>query len=330
MRARLWPAALAALAAIASPAAEPPVALDARPAPLAENLAAGGRTGKMRFRGMLAVRTVTVGDMRFSQLSDIAWDERAGLLYAISDKGFLFHLRPVFRAGMLVDVELAHAVRLRARDTGEPLRGSRADAEGLDIAPGRDGAESELIVSFERFPRIVRFRPDGRAIGEHPLPAPLGERGAYVQANRMLESVCRDPRFGVLTMPEKPLTQEAPGYSRLYGASGESWRYPIDEDNRVTSLACRGDGEVLVLESRFGSRFWRAHTTLKRVRLARTPPDATLEPETLFALESSRGYQIDNFEGIAHHRGSRFFLVSDDNDFFLQRTLLLYFELLDE
>jgi len=56
---------------------------------------------------------------------------------------------------------------------------------------------------------------------------------------------------------------------------------------------------------------------------------ASIEPGMLVTLEPTKGYQIDNFEGIAHHRGKRFFLISDDNDFFLQRTLLLYIELVD-
>ena len=65
------------------------------------------------------------------------------------------------------------------------------------------------------------------------------------------------------------------------------------------------------------------------MRLANAPANEPLRPESLVTLEPSKGYQIDNFEGIAHHRGARFFLVSDDNDFFLQRTLLLYIELID-
>lgn len=322
----MLPALVAALG-VATAAAEP-VALETRAAPLAEHVDPGGRVGNLRFLGMLALPSVSVDGARLSQLSDIAWDGRKGVLYAISDKGFLFHLRPVLRDGFLIGVGLERAVRLRELDSGEPLRDRRTDAEGLELVHGAGG--TELLISFERFPRVVRYRPDGRALGQLPLPALLADTGAYVHANRMLEALCRDPDFGVLTMPEKPLTGEAAGDTRLFSLDGPSWRYPIAEDDRIVSLACLGQGEVLVLEGNFGSRFWRSHVTLKRVRLAGMPPDALLEPDTLFSLQSNRGYQIDNFEGIAHHRARRFFLVSDDNDFFLQRTLLLYFELLGE
>jgi hypothetical protein len=69
---------------------------------------------------------------------------------------------------------------------------------------------------------------------------------------------------------------------------------------------------------------------LRRVQLT---PDSTtqpLKPETVVTLDSNKGFQIDNFEGLARHRGNRFFMVSDNNDLFVQRTLLMYFELVDD
>ena len=39
--------------------------------------------------------------------------------------------------------------------------------------------------------------------------------------------------------------------------------------------------------------------------------------ETLVTFDTDKGHQLDNFEGLAHHRGNRFFVVSDDNDLFL-------------
>jgi hypothetical protein len=330
-----WACALllaALLTAQHARAAEELLAINAKPVPLAENLAVGERVGAFRFLGMLVIPSVVVNGVRLSQLSDIAWDDDSGTLYAVSDKGGLFHLRPIFRDNVLVDVKLSRAVPLRELKTDQPLRHKRADAEGLTITRRNNGRGSslELLISFERFPRIVRYRPDGYAIAELPLPPPLANPKAYVDENRMLESVCYDPQYGVLTMPELALKNEAPGYNRLYSLAGKSWRYPQDQ-NRVVSLACLGNGEVLVLESDFGIHFWRSQISLKRTRLSdSTSTDTPLQVQTLFTLDAGEGYQIDNFEGIAHHRGKRYFLVSDNNDFFLQQTLLLYFELIEE
>jgi hypothetical protein len=37
---------------------------------------------------------------------------------------------------------------------------------------------------------------------------------------------------------------------------------------------------------------------------------------------------MDNFEGLAHHEGNRYFMISDDGRNPLQRTILMYFEIL--
>jgi len=318
-----------ALMSAPAPAAEPR-SLEAIPAPLAENIAVGDTVEKIRFLGMLSLPSTTIDDLSLSQLSDIAWDERAGLLYAISDKGTLFHLLPVFSGNVLTGIKVARAVPLRDLKTRKPLEDRHADAEGLDILPrANDTGDTELIVSFERYPRIVRYRTNGYAIGEITLPPILAKIESYDSRNHMLEATCHHPQYGVLTIPEYPLEGESPGFNRLFTMNDVSWRYPIEDGNRVVGLSCLDNGDVLILEGTFGSRFWRSHTTLKRVRLANSPTSKPLQPETLVVLEPSKGYQIDNFEGIAHHRGNRFFLISDDNDFFLQRTLLLYFELID-
>lgn len=309
--------------------APPSFSLNAKPAPLADNVAVGDRVDNIRFLGMLAIPNTNIGGLRIGQLSDIAWDDNGSVLYAVTDKGALLHLQPVFRGDVLSDVRLLRAVPLRELKTNEPLKYKRRDAEGLTLVKGADG-QLELLVSFERFPRIMRYRPDGYALGEYALPPALANVKTYRDENRMLEAICYDPVHGVLTTPEEPPKGEAPGFNRLYSLSGRSWRYPMAEGNGIVSLSCLGNGEVLIVERYFGRFAWNFRTTLKRVRLPNAPTEAPLAAESLLTLDTSKGFQIDNFEGISRHRGRRFFLVSDDNDFFLERTLLLYFELLDK
>ena len=337
---RFWTAPRAAatlgaallLGAAPMPAEEPYLPLQTKPVPLGETIDVGDRIGRIRFLGMLQVPATTVQGLRFSQISDLAWDDDAGLLYAISDKGALFHLRPVFDGNTLIDLKLVRAVPLRELHADQPLRDRRADTEGMDILHGRNRRphDAELIISFERFPRIWRYRPDGRALAELPLPAPLDDLRAYDDDNRMLEAVCVDDSLGALTMPEAPLRKEQKGHNRIFSINGKSWLYPVENSNRVVGMACLGNGEVIVLERDYGRLLWRASVALKLVRLSMANAATALRPERLVVLDTADGYQIDNFEGIAAHRGNRFFLVSDNNDLFVQRTLLLYIELLSE
>jgi len=312
-------------------AAEPPLRLDIRATRFSESLGNGDRIGKIRILSLHELPSLKIGDLRFSQLSGLAWDDDDEVLYAISDKGALFHLRPEFSGSQLTGLSLLKAVPLRGYRTREPVSGLWSDAEGLDIRDGRNGrkGDAELVVSFEHHPRIVGYSPAGHALREYPLPARLDRRNAYRNRNSMLESVCIDPQLGILTVPESPLEGEPDGVTRIFDLSGRSWRYTPGL-GRISAMECLGNGEVILLEREFGNLVGRNAIMLRRVRLS-VPPSTTdpVTAETLATLDLADGLAIDNFEGLARHRGNRYFLVSDDNDLFVQRTLLLYFEILD-
>ena len=325
--------AIAFLAISAGGYADTPTELETRPVALSENIKVGDRIGRIRFLGMLQLPNPTVDGMRFSQLSGLTWDDDDGILYAISDKGFLFHLQPVFENGALTGLKLLKALHLREIGGIKPLKGTRADSEGMDILNGRNGrkGDAELIVSFERFPRIVRYRPDGYAIDEYPLPAPLNDARMYQDSNKMLESVCVDSKLGILTVPEVPLKGERQGVTRIFNLDGRSWIYPIPEGNRISALECLGNNKVMVLESNFTGVLGRLEVFLKLAMLSpNASPTEPVPVETVATLDNGKKHQIDNFEGLTRHRGNRFFIISDDNDLFIQRSLLMYFELLDK
>jgi hypothetical protein len=141
--------------------------------------------------------------------------------------------------------------------------------------------------------------------------------------------VCVDDQLGILVAPEVPRPDAPAGATRIYSLSGRSWRYRPEPDHRVTAMECLGNGELLVVEVDYGRLLAHSALALKRVRLdASAGPDAGTQVTQIIRLDTAQGYAIDNFEGLARHRGMRFFLVSDNNDLFFQRTLLLYFELL--
>jgi hypothetical protein len=143
----------------------------------------------------------------------------------------------------------------------------------------------------------------------------------------MLESACVHPHEGLLTAPEAPLDNEI-GMARVYRMDGGSWRFHASRGG-IVALECMPDGDVLVMERDYSTLTLHWIITLRRLHLpAGTPTDALLTGESVALLDSYQGLHIDNFEGLARHRGNRFFMVSDDNNVFVQRTLLVYFELL--
>ena len=321
--------ALLAAAPATSKAQDSFPSLQARAVDLCESPPACERNGKLRLLGALELPSRTLNGARFSGLSGLAWNEDDNLLYALTDHGVIFHLRPTFRNGQLADVALLYVAPLIDPRTRKPVKWRRSDAEGMDILNGRNGrkGDAELIVSFEGEPRIARYRPDGQFIADVPLSDPLHNIRNY-RYNKMLEAVCVHPREGVLTAPEEPLNGEA-GTARLYRADGSAWRFAPSRGG-IVALECLPDGDVLVMERDYSTLSLHWVTTLRRMHLPPgTPPDSLLPAETVTTLDSHQGLQIDNFEGLTRHHGNRFFMVSDDNDVFVQRTLLVYFELLD-
>jgi hypothetical protein len=309
----------------------PPVTLDAHPAAFNDSLHDGDTIGRMRLHGMLDLPDVDVGDVRLSQLSGLAWDDHDRILYALSDKGALFQLRPIIVNDTLVGIRLLKAARLRALGSDKPLRRWLSDAEGLDILNGRRDrrGDAELVISFEGVPRIWRYRPDGHAVSAYTLPAPLNDAKAYRDPNLMLESVCLDSELGILTAPEVPLRGERAGRTRIFDLTGKSWLYPLDRGNAISDMACLGDRNVLVLERSFGRLFGRNAIGLRRAKLPKQPSaDEPVPVDTIAILDAAAGLAIDNFEGLTRYRGNYYFMVSDDNDNFFQRTLLLFFEIL--
>jgi hypothetical protein len=304
----------------------------AKPVQFADNLNNGDRIGKIRILGLLQLPSFSVNNLRFAEFSDLAWDDDNEILYAQSDQGGLLWLRPVFTNSYLTDVKLIKALPLRELGNGKAVRWTRTDAEGMDVINGRNGRknDTELVISFEREQRILRYRTDGTAISQYALPKPLDNIKSFSGANKSLEAVCMHPDHGVLTVPEQPLSGERPGYTRIFDLNGKSWYYPVTKNSGIVAMQCNAGGDILVVERDYLSIMVHTIISLKKIHLPAGLADgATLSAETLVRLDDNNGLRLDNFEGLTRHRGNRYFMISDNNDNFLQRTLLLYFEIVD-
>lgn len=120
-----------------------------------------------------------------------------------------------------------------------------------------------------------------------------------------------------------------PGIVELLALDGRRWRYPLlaTPNASLVDLEALPDGDLLALERGHGLMYMPMVISLRRTRLNSVESGALLPVDTVAVLDSSRGWSVDNFEGLARHREGRFFIVSDDNFNELQRTLLTYLEL---
>jgi hypothetical protein len=302
------------------------------PISLSDHVGAGGTYAGIRLLGSLRLPRTEINGLKLCGLSGLAWDEDAELLYAISDGGGLFHLKPdLDDQGYLSDVHLVAAHPLTDQ-SGKPLRHPHNDSEGLAILNGHNGIQGDtrLLVSFERRPRVIRYDSTGRWLGEEKIPALLKDVKNYRGSNKALEALTVDSRWGVLVGTEFPLRNEPTGRVRIYSSDGLSWLYPLSDSPRSALVAIEAlpEGGLLTLERAFVAPMLPLIISLRLTEQLLPGMDAPLKVKDAAILESGQGWLLDNFEGLSRYRDRRFFMVSDDNCISLQATLLVQFELL--
>lgn len=329
---RLALACLCALACLGLTNASSSPSRIAKPHTLSKAHTATSRVMNVRLLGALKLSPMKVNGFRISELSALAWDEDEQLLYAVSDNGWLFHMRPVLRNGRLVDLAVLGGFGLRD-ERGKRLRRKRGDSEGMSLSHERNAVrgDTRLTISFEHQPKVLDFAPDGSYIAQHELPPSLADVREYADPNNGMESLAMHPSLGVLTATEKPLRDFPDGMVPIFSLHDEHWYYALsDEPNSaLVAIEALPDGSLLMLE-RAHTYFPPALTTILR----RTEPidghsSAPLLTRDMAVLRRAQGWDIDNFEGLTRHQGMKFFMVSDNNNRSLQQTLLVYFELIE-
>lgn len=290
------------------------------------------RFGDLEFLGGLVL---TSRDRAFGGLSGLRTRDGGRDLTAIGDEGSWFHARVATdAAGRPTAIEDATIAPL-LDEHGRPFRGKyRRDAESLTLRD--DGAAIEARVGFEHHHRILAYRSaEGTRglLGAHGRPIAIPADIRALPANAGLEAladrpsgsplvaIAEDPEPGATANPAWILDDGAPRRFRVQTTEGFS----------VTDAAFLPSGDLLVLERRL-TVFGRFAARIGRIAATDLAAGRTVTPTPLF--ESAGGDAIDNMEGLAVDTapdGSILLtLVSDDNFFFLQRTLLLRFRLVEE
>ncbi|WP_246148324.1 esterase-like activity of phytase family protein [Skermanella pratensis] len=278
--------------------------------------------GTLIYRGGLALRD---SDPDFGGLSGIVVEPDGRRFVAVSDRGNVVTGNLDYDdAGDLAGVRGITVAPLLDID-GKQAKTNRADSEGLARLP-----DGRWAVSFERWHRVELYssHPDGPVTRPLPkLPRPPGIRSA--EGNSGPEALAALPDGRMLVIEEG--SDDKAGFSRAWLGGAEGWEslsYRGRAPYRPTDATFLPDGDLVVLERRasilggFGAR-------IVRVPGASIEAGGELSGTELAVLEPP--VTTDNFEGISAvstpDGRTLLYVVSDDNLWGFQRTLLLMFEL---
>lgn len=271
--------------------------------------------------GIQQMNDITVGG-----LSGLAWDQDENRLYAVSDLGNLYHFNIIIKENNIEEVKLTGAYPLRD-ETGQALTGRSNDAEGLDVANARNGisGDTELIIAYERRPRVTRHSPDGAFLESITIGETLASKKHYRNPNNSLETVLQHSELGLLLGPEVAMSGQDPLHHTVFNQNGDqSWEFMAGsyENASFTGMAEMGNGDILALERAFAGVTKPFYIALRWIKISNCVPDSVCESRPLTVLNSQEHSNLDNFEGLAKLDNYYYLMISDDNESSFQRTLL--------
>lgn len=278
----------------------------------------------IQIQAVVELPSISINGLRISELSDLAWDKDENLLHALSDNGYLLGFRPIFKNEQLHDLLLINGFALHD-DKGKKLRWKNSDSEGLTLinSDNHIPGDTQYIVCFERQPRVIQYNREGFIEKQIEIPEKLGNIVNYRSENKSLESVVIHEQHGLMIGTEYPLKGDDKAQLGFYTLDGKFRSFPAHfPDGALTGLAITEDNSLLAIERTLGGVFAGFKIALHHLQLE----NDHLEDKVIAIFLPSEGYFNDNFEGIVKYKKDFYFMISDNNNHPLKRTVLIYFK----
>jgi hypothetical protein len=250
----------------------------------------------------------------FTEISDLAY--KNDRLFAVGDKGVLYELDIIIHNDKITKLKLLSATKLKDK-SGKKLKKKYRDSEGLVFV------DDKLAISFEGKERVDLYDLNALAINSLPIHKKLQKKKDYQGKNKGLEAVAYNKKYGIITAPERPLKDKKT--HRIY-SQDKIWKF--EAEGSISAMQFMGENRLLVLLRELN------HFTRQRViRLVelnlKKCPKSKCKARVIVKMDSSDGWNLDNFEGLTKLGKNQFLMISDDNDSIFQKTLLVLFEIVD-
>ena len=158
----------------------------------------GDQFDKIRLLDQKNLVFKNIDGLKFSEISDITYEQKSKKLYLLSDEGKLFVFDAIF-TDKIKTLKPVSALTL-VKKNGRAFKKWRHDSEGLTL-----DHKGRLYASFEGRAKIGRFNQEGRMVKQYTLPKKLRNPKNYRSRNKSLEALAWHPKYGLLTAAEWPL-----------------------------------------------------------------------------------------------------------------------------
>jgi hypothetical protein len=276
------------------------------------------KNSKITILDQLSLKYDTKNHIPFSEISDIAYRPKSRELFMIGDKGYLYKFSAIFNK-KIDNLKYIEGFKLKKAKGKQ----KRFDSEGLTY-----NSKGELLVSFERKPKISKLSTEGIVESNYRLPKKLRKKSAYRSKNKMFEALAFHPRYGILTVAEYPIKKHKKRDQTIYSLDGKEWHFKTEKykNSAVTAIEVMDDSNILVLERAYSGLSNPFMITLKKVYIDSCNKKSRCKSEVLISFDSFDGWGMENFEGLAKVGKNRFVMVSDNSNKSFLPTTLIYFE----
>ena len=277
----------------------------------------------MKSKKFMSIKILDSMELSFDDYNGIEVNElsalsyKKGKLYALSNRGYLYMFKLKIKKNKVSRLTLKKAIELKKKNS-KRLKKKYRDAEGMVLV------DNELYISFERKPRIDVFNLNGKKVRKYKIPKELRYIANYQTKNKALEAIAYSKKYGIVTAPELPLIGTDDSLHVVYA---KDKKYKFFASSSLTAMEFIDEYRLLTLERSFNQLTRQRVIILKEVDSSKVK-DGVCQSKVLAMLNSSKGWRLDNFEGLTKVGKNKFLMVSDDNRGFFQKTLLVLFKII--
>jgi len=288
---------------------------------LSEKIKDGDAYENIILSGAVKINPSNDENQKAREMSGIAWDNDEQILYGISDDGYIVHMKlSISENNILKDIEILATYKLKD-ESGNDRKEPDADAEGITLDNANNNIKGDTILNLvlDKPARAERFSNTGKYIESLELPGRLKE----LSLNQAFEinAVAGNSESGYIFLTKERVADKS---HLLFMNADEEHEITLDNNASINIVGADylEDDGLYILDRNYISIWQPVIYCIRHI-------DKNRRIKDIACFNRKDGWELDNFETITHYKDKYFFIMSDDEENFFQKTLLVMFKIND-